>query len=213
MRKLNIAGWSGWVVAALVIGAVASGGFQPVQEKTGVVDLNKVIQQSDLGKSNTASLNNALKVRKDLLDFVSTYKVLTTEQAQRMRELSLKATPTEADKQELEKIKKDVQDSDKRRGELSQKQNLTDADRSVLADYAQRIQTMNQVLDRWNQEFTEELNNLESQVRQQTVDRAKASLQEVAKAQGYTIVYEATVAVYGANDLTDATIKAMNAKK
>lgn len=203
----------GWAVSAALVLGFAAVGFQPAAEKTAVVDLNLVIQQSDFGKNNTQTLNNALAQRRQLMDFVNTYKVLTTEQAQRMRELTLKPNPTEADRQALERIRQDVMESDKRSRELQQKQTLTDADRSVLQDFAQRTQVMAQVLERWNGEFTEELQRLEGDLRDQTIARAKASLAEVAKAGGFTVVHEATVAPYGANDLTQTTIAAMNAQR
>lgn len=203
----------GWLVAAVVAVSFSAIGFQPAAEKTGVIDLNRVIQQSELGRQNTTDLNNALQQRRQLMDFVNTYKVLTTEQAQRMRELMLKPNATEAEKAALEKIRQDVMESDRRSKDLQQKQNLTDADRTVLQDFAQRTQVMAQVLDRWNSEFTEELQRLETDLRDQTIARAKAALGEVAKAGSFTVVHESTVTPYGVNDLTDATIKAMNAKR
>jgi len=213
MKQLPKLSQLGWIIAAVVAVSFSALGFQPAGEKTGVIDLNRVIQQSDLGKQNTTDLNTALLQRRQLMDFVNTYKVLTTEQAQRMRELMLKPNAPEAEKAALEKIRQDVMESDRKSKELQQKQNLTDADRTVLQDFAQRTQVMAQVLERWNSEFTEELQKLESDLRDQTITKAKASLGEVAKAGSFTVVHEATVTPYGANDLTDATIKAMNAKK
>ncbi len=204
---------AGWVAAALLGGAFVGYGFQGGTEKTGVVDLNRIMQQSEAGKANTKILNDAVAARRGLMDFVNTYSVLTTEQAQSLRELTLKPNPTEADKTAIEKIKADVTASDKKRSELSQKQTMTDADRSLLQDYANRARTMEMVIQRWQAEFGDELRETESQLRDQTLTKAKSALQEVAKAQGYSIVYESTIAPYGANDLTDASIKAMNAKK
>ena len=47
----------------------------------------------------------------------------------------------------------------------------------------------------------------------ESLDRARAALHEVAKAQAFTVVFEISVAPYGANDLTQPTLTAMNAKK
>lgn len=41
---------------------------------------------------------------------------------------------------------------------------------------------------------------------------AKAALQEVAKKGGYTVILNGQVAPYGANDITDEAIKALDAK-
>lgn len=212
---MNLKQRYGLVLGALAIvtaGFVVSG-FQPSADKFGVVDLNKVIQQSDLGKANTQALNASLSARRGLMEFVNTYQVLTTEQAQRLRELTVKANITDAEKAEMEKIKNDVKASDAKFKELNQKAQLTDADRQLLQDFNGRAQTMSKVLERWNQEFTDEVSQLQQQLQTATVDKARAAVGQVAKAQGFTVVFESAMAIYGANDLTDASVKAMNANK
>lgn len=203
----------GWVIACGLLAVLALVGFQGANEKTGVIDMNKALQDSALGVAHTKRLNDELKLRKDLLDFVNTYKVLTMEQAQRLRELSLKPNATEQDKRDLEKIRQDVIASDRKRNELSQKSGLTEADRALLQDYANRAQTMAATMERWNDEFSRELSELEQNLSNEAVDKARAALNQVAKGQGFTIVFESRLAPYAANDLTDATIKAMNAAR
>lgn len=207
-RTLTIAG-----CGLLIAGLASLLGFQGGAEKSGVVDLNRVIQQSNFGKENTDRLNAELKRRRELMDFVATYRVLTAEQAQKLRELMLKAAPTDAEKTETERLKQTIQDSDKKRNDLSQKATLSDDERATLRDFSLRAQTMDQVLERWNQEFSEELGQLESDARNTTLARARESLKTVAKNGNFTIVFESSVVPYGANDLTDDTIKSMNAKK
>jgi len=199
-------------ISALTVLTVITG-FQNTAEKFGVVDLNKVIQQSELGKANTQALNTALSSRKGLLDFINTYQVLTAEQAQSLRELTLKTNITDAEKQQMEKIKSDVKASEAKFKEINQKAQLTDADRTLLQDFNTRIQGMARTLERWNQEFTDEVAQLQQQLQSSTIDKAKAAVQQVAKAQGYSLVFESTVAPFGANDLTEAAVKAMNANK
>jgi Skp family chaperone for outer membrane proteins len=213
MNRKSAVQWSGWIAAAAVVGVFALSGFQGPTDKSGTVDLNRAIQQSDFGKSSTASLNAALAARRQLVDFVATNRVLTSEQAIDLRALMLKANQTDADKKKIQDIQDAVKTSDTKFKELSQKANMTDTERQLLTDFTSRAQTMLQTLDRWNAEFNEELGQMQEQARTATIDRAKAALGEVAKGQGYTVVFEATYAPYGANDLTDAVIKAMNAKK
>lgn len=213
MMKMGTFKSFGWVVCAVLVGIMIAGGFGPADEKSGVVDLNRVIQQSEFGKKSTTDLNAALASRRGLLQFIGTHRVLTTEQALRLKELTLKATLTEAEKSEMEKIKQDVIASSKRRDDLTQKSSLTDAESALLRDFAQRAQNMAATAERWNDEFNDDLNDLQEAARQSTIERAKKALNEVAKTQAFSIIYEATVAPYGVNDLTDATIKAMNAQK
>ena len=214
MQKLNKSRiWGGFALAGLLYAALfILPGFQSGAEKTAVVDMNQIIQGSNLGKANTDRLNKAVASRRGLIEFVATFKVLTLEQAQSLRSLELKETMTETDKQQADKIKADVRAADQKFWELSQKSNPTEADRQLIQEYANRSATMNQTLERWNQEFTDELTDLQDRLRQQTLEKAKAAVDEVAKKQGISVVFEKTFAVYGANDLTDAATKAMNAK-
>lgn len=199
-------------IAGISIGAFSMFGFQSTTEKFGVVDINKILQDSELGKSTNKKLQDALTIRSDLLKFISTYKILTVEQANKLRELSLKPTPTAADKSEIERIKGEVIAADKKRNELLQKTNMTEPERMQLQDYAQRAQTMAQVMEQFNSDFQQELNAFESQVREETVNKTKETVKEVAKSQGFTVVLESSVVPYAANDITDASIKALNAK-
>lgn len=202
--------WHGWAFAAFLGAAFFGSGFMQPTEKSGVVDLNKVIQESNIGKANTTKLNNALQLRRGLIDFLTTYMVLTTEQAEDLRKLTLKEGQTEADKAAIEKIKKDVMESDKRRQDLMAKSSLTETDRTLLQDYSQRARINEERAMTWEKDFSNDLNELRDSLQQQTIGQAKTALGVVAKAQGYTFVLESTVAPYGANDLTEATIKQLN---
>lgn len=198
------------LVTAVAIGLV---GFQAGAEKSGVVDMNAVMQQSNFGKTSQENLNKALEARRELLDFVSQYRLLTMEQAVRMRELWVKGNRTAAETQELDRLKSDAQASDRRLSELSTKTTgLTDQERALMADFGQRRQTMGQVLQRWNAEMEDELRTLQEQARTTVLERARTSLREVARQQGFTTVFETSIAPYGSNDLTEATIKQMNSR-
>lgn len=210
IKKLNSIGW---IVAAGLLGVTLASGFQNATEKTATVDFNRLALQSELGKANSAALNQQAAARDNLLKFLDTYRTLNIEQAQRLRDIWLKTGATPAETAELEKLKKDAQDSAKTRDDLSQKQQLTDADRALLQDLNSRGQALNALLQRWGDEFNTELGKLQQTLRDATVEKAKAALNDVAKSQGYTLVFETSVAPYSANDLTDAAIKAMNAKK
>ncbi len=209
--KSTLKQYSGWIVAAGMAVFMFGSGFQATAEKTGVVDLNKVIQDSNVGKTNSQKLNAALGKRRGLLDFITTYSVMTVEQANQLKALELKDAQTEADKVAVDKIKKDVMASDKARSDLMTKQNLTEADRRQISEYSQRARAMEELAQVWDREFSNDLSNMREQLQQTTIDQAKAALARVAKQQGFTTVLESTVAPYGANDLTAPTVTSMNA--
>ena len=87
------------------MGVLAGTGFQDAQTKMGVVDISDVVEQSDFGKKNQEDFNTMKSAREGILEFIDTYRVLTNEQALKLRELSLKANASAAEKAELETLK------------------------------------------------------------------------------------------------------------
>ncbi len=210
MRNFNKIGW---IVAAAMVGIFAASGFQEGALKIGVVDITKVVEQSDFGKANQATFAVMKSAREGVLEFVDTYRVLTVEQGARIKELSVKPTVSAEEKAELERIKAEVMAAEKKNKELSTKQNLTPEDRALIEEYSKRANNMEIQAQRWLREFTGELQAWADKQKLASLDRARAALAEVGKAQGFTVVFEVGVAPYGANDLTDPALKAMNAKK
>ncbi|MCX7800630.1 MAG: OmpH family outer membrane protein [Fimbriimonadales bacterium] len=202
----------GWLVAAALAGALFAGGFQGSSEKIGVVDIAKVIGQSNIGKRDQETFNQMKAAREGLLEFIDTYRVLTNEQAQRIKELSLLPNPKPEEKNELERLKAEVRASNARSTELATKTNPTPEDRALMDEFARRSQTMEQVAQRWYREFTNELQQWADKQKAASIEKAKAAIQEVAKSQGFTVVFEAGIAPYGANDLNEAVLRALNAR-
>lgn len=204
----------GWVAAAFFAGLFLFAGFQPSQEKTAVVDLNRAMAESKLGKKNQDDFRNALQSRQNLLDFLSNNRVATVEQATKLRAFALKDAPlTPQEKQEEERIKSEVQASLRAFDALNQKTTPpTDQDKIQLQEFAQRQRAMEQTVQTWGREFDSDLARRGNEARDAQIAAGKAALDAVAKKSGYTIVYLTDVAPYGANDLTADTIKEMDAK-
>lgn len=209
MTKLNGFGL-GLAVLALVAAIV---GFQGQDSKIGVVDFSGIIEKCDFYKQNSDQLEQMKAVREGLLEFLFTYKAATMEQATRLKELTVKDAPTAAEKTEMQQIKDAVMGSDKTWKELTLKSTHTADETQKLRELASRRQATDELIPRWQQEFEGELQSRYAKVRNDTIDRAREAINQVAKAQGYTVVLRSDVAPYGANDLTDAALKAMNAKK
>lgn len=202
----------GWACAALLGGFIVVSGFQDANQKIGVVDLATVVEQSNFGKQNQTAFTQMKSSREGVLEFVDTYRVLTAEQATRFKDLSIKASITEAEKAELERIKADVIAADKKSKELNTKQNLTPEERTLMQEYANRSQGLELTAQRWYREFTTELQQWTEKQKIDSITKARDAVREVARTQGYSVVFESSVAPYGANDLSDAALKAMNAK-
>lgn len=203
----------GWIFAAALGGVMFASGFQNTTDKTGVVDIGSVVDKSNYGQANSAQFNQMKAARQGLLEFVDQNPVLTTEQAQQLHDLTVKDSPTDADKAQLAKVESDVTASTKNYQDLSGKANLTPEERTQLDEYSHRSQVMQTTQQRWYNEFMSDLQDWSDKRKLDSINKARAAVQQVAKAQGYSIVFDESVAPYGANDLTDAALQAMNAQK
>ncbi len=212
-KRFESTAFMGWVAAAALLGVLAGGGFKQATDKLGVVDIAKVIEDSEFGKANQAEFTRMKQSRETLLEFIDTNRVLTNEQAQRLRDLSVKPNATDAEKAEIERIKADVVASAKRAQEMQTKQTLTPEERTLLQEYAQRGQNMDQVAQRWYRDFTTEMQDWADKQKLASVQKARQAIEQVAKAQGFSVVFEVGIAPYGANDLTSAATQALNAQK
>ena len=203
----------GWICAAAIAGIMLASGFQNSTDKTGVVDLAGVVNKSNLGVADSQMFDQLKKNRQDLLDFVEANPVLTTEQAQQLHDLVTKDTQTDADKAQIQQIEGAVQTSAKDYQTLAAKTDLTEEERTQLNEYQHRAQVMETTYSRWVNDFTGWLQDWSDSHHSDGLNKARDAVSQVAKAQGYTLVFDKAVAPYGANDLSDAALQAMNAAK
>jgi Skp family chaperone for outer membrane proteins len=203
----------GWVVAAAVLGLVVASGFQSSLDKVATVDLSTMVETSDLGKANIAALDAMKTSREGLLKFIDDNRVLTMDQANNLRTLWLKESPSAQDTANLNSLKADIDASAKKNVALGTKRDLTPEERTLLQEYASRSAAMEQLAGQWYQEFMQEIQSSAQQRRADTLTKAKAASQTVARVQGYTLVFDSSVGVYAANDLTADALKSMNAKR
>lgn len=203
----------GWIVAAAFAGVMVASGFQSPTDKIGVVDLAGVVTKSNQGQADSAKFDQLKSQRQGLLDFVLANPVPTAEQAQQLHDLVEKESPTDADKAQITKIEGDVTTSSKQYQDLAAKASLTQEERTQLDEYRQREDHMGTTYQRWLQQFNDELQEWSDKKHLDGLNKARDAVNSVAKAQGFTLVFDKAVAPYGANDLSDAALQAMNAQK
>lgn len=199
-------------VAAVAVAAIAALGFQGAQSKFGVIDIDKVVFDSQLGKKNAGKLDNAVKARQSLLDFIETNRVATVEQLQKLRTLALKPEPTPTDKTDLDKVKGEITQSTKEFDVLNQKASPSETERMSLQEYNTRRQNTTAMMQEWSGSFQEELYTMREKMVDDSIKAAEVVIKEVAKQQGYDVVFSSKSALYAANDITEAVIKALDAK-
>ena len=204
---------SGTTILALGMTAVLAGsGFQGASQKIGVIDSNQVIQAVALAKNLVEDEKNLRTDRETVVQFLDRYRIMKKEDADRFKNLSIKATKTDAEKAELEKIKNAATDAQKKFKDLELKSSPTADELKALDDFRNRQNEMQDYLQNLVKDFQTELATIHDK-NQETVYLAfKTGLGDIGKKQGYTVVFDKNVAPYGANDLTDEVSKA-SAKK
>jgi len=202
----------GWIVAAALAGGIAGMGFQNTTEKTGTVDMAKVFNDSDYAKKQTDSLRTMGQARQGVLEFIRQNEHLKPEDATKFHDLSIKADPTANDKADIERIKKDAITVEMRFSTLSTKDKPTQAEVTELEDLNRRKEAVEAMLGKWGQDFSTELQTKQEGLRNDTLEKVKDAVAQVAKQQGYTMVFVQDVAPYSANDLTPDALKVMNKK-
>lgn len=213
MNKEKLSSRFAWSACAAMACFIIFSGFQGGTEKTAVVDMNKAIADSKMGKKNVEDLQNLVTSRQALLTFLDNNRIATQEQATKLRGHALKgAALTPAEQAENEKIKGEIVAATKAYNDLNQKQTPTDQDRIQLQDYNQRQRTLIQLLQTWQEEFTADLNQKQLDMRRNETSKASESLSAVAKKGAFTVVLERQFAPYGANDLTNDVIKDLDSK-
>jgi Skp family chaperone for outer membrane proteins len=203
----------GWIVAAALAGGIAGAGFQGNTEKTGTVDLAKVFNDSEFAKKQTESLKVMGAARQGVIEFVRANPHMKTEDALKFKELTVKDSPTANDKADLERLKTIAQASESDYRTLTTKEKPQQAEIAQIEDFNKRKDSSQSLLEKWNADFSAELQTKQESLRTETLSRVKEAIQTVAKNQGFSIIFVQEVAPYSANDLTPDALKAMNAKK
>jgi Skp family chaperone for outer membrane proteins len=211
MKKLNT-DLLGWIVAATMAGILASSGFQGATDSSAVCDLQKVIKQSDLYKSEEAKFQSKLDSRRGLLSFINENRVIAADEWKTLKDLSIKDNPTDADKADLAKIKQTITEHSKKLLELQNSTNHTPEDANILVSYQNEVSMTQKSAQALNDEFSRELPDLQEKASKVVEDQARAATQAIGKEQGYSLVFDMLAAPYGAHDITDAVMVRMNKK-
>jgi Skp family chaperone for outer membrane proteins len=203
----------GWILAAGLGATVLAGGFKADTSKVGVVDLQTVFQSSDLFVKRQNDLKAMQGARADILDFVHTYPTITSDQAARLRTLSLKPDVTPAEKAELTKLRTDVQATAQAFNTLQQKPKPTADEVTKLNNFNDQIRKTDTLEQDWRKQFGDELTAQQDKFQGEVLDRVAGAIQDNAKKQGYTLIFTSNMAPFASNDVTPDTLKVMNAKK
>ncbi len=202
----------GWGVAGCVGVVFAMSGFQSSEVKIGVVEMAQVVQASNYGKGQLQAFEKMKAEREEMLKFLSSNDVATAEQVKELRDLVRKNPRSEAETARYQALRAEITATTEKAKTLATKNDLTAEEKKDLEEYTRRAQGVDRALQGLYAAFTNEMQDWADD--QKTAGRTKgnAVLKEIAKTQGMTIVFDSDVVPYGANDLSDATLKGLNAQ-
>jgi Skp family chaperone for outer membrane proteins len=203
----------GWLVAGAMGVMMIASGFQATGVKAGVVDMQRILSESAAGKKVRDDMSVQVDLRQGLLQFVNTNKVVSAEQADKLKTLTLKPGATQADKDEVERIKTAIRNATKKFNDLLVKASLTDSEKIEYNTMNEQRRNADTMLGQWNQEFSGDLNTLQDEMLAGVLKKAREAVQAVGKKDAYTMIFPTSVAVYASNDITDAAIKAVDEAK
>ncbi|CAN5619958.1 hypothetical protein BH11ARM2_BH11ARM2_34930 [soil metagenome] len=211
MKTQNL-GWAIAGVMGLAMAGMVGSGFQTTQTKIGTVSVAKVFNDSDYVKHQDSDLKNLGTSRKAIVDFIDAYRTMPTADLQKFKDLSMKPSPSDGDKAEIERIRSAAVQTDQKYRDLQTKANQSDAEKTQMAEFNRRVQDNSQLLQKVQDELSQEVQDRQAKLRSDTMEKVKAAVAEVAKKEGYSVIFLDEVAPYSANDLTDEALKVMNAK-
>ena len=212
MTKSNLSAFfAGVVVTALAgVSLLSTTGFQTTSMKVGTVDAARAGNDSETAKTANEDLQKQLRNRAGILEFIQTYPTMTDAAATRFRELSLKPTPTDADRAEIDKIKNATIAEEKKSRDLQTKASPTQDDLKAIEAYRALSVGKRELLDKWSREFDTQLRTSEANSIRGLRDRVRNAIAEVGKKEGYTVIHDSQAAPYAANDVTEAVLKIVN---
>jgi Skp family chaperone for outer membrane proteins len=202
----------GWVAAAALAGGMIGMGFKAPGDKTGIVDVGKVFKDSDLAKKQTETLRGQVFARRSVMEFVQNNRNIKPEDATRLHDLIIKDPQSAADKADIERIENDAKAAETKARELQTLPKPTAADLSQLDDFTKRKDATGQLLEHWQKDFQDEIQQKENKMNDDTLEKVREAIQQVGRDQGYSIVFANNVAPYCPNDITTDASNKMNKK-
>jgi len=138
--------------------------------------------------------------------------MLSKDQQTRLGVLAAKTNRTDAETAELTGLQQSAAAAAQELTALQQKANPTDADKARLSTLTAQAQAGQQVLQDISAGYTAQLQAQQARLGGQLSDQVKAAISAVAQQRGLAVIFDSTLAIYSANDITDDVLKRLNGK-
>jgi Skp family chaperone for outer membrane proteins len=199
----------GWIFAAAFAAVWTTTAMQSTPDKFAVVSVNKLISDSGPAKATRASIDAFTKPRKDLIQFLVDNPVATFEQMQNLREVMLRTKRSQEEELKLQTLQNAIKESSKKFTTLSGLPTPTADEKTLYNELSDRRNKCLANLQGWQSTFQSEIQEFGDGEQDKLTQKIREATANVAKAQGVTLVYDRQFAIYGAIDITDATLAAM----
>ena len=198
------------VFAASLLGMFALTAWQNNTQKFGVVNLGDVAEKSKLGVREKQEFEALRTKYGSLIQFLNTNKAVAREDATKIIDIWRKDAPTAAENQQLEQLKTKAQTQSEELRRLISVLNPTAEQQSRIRELSGWSQATEDVLPQLDNLLGQAMQSRANTKQQEVLDKARAAVQKVGKRDGFTMVFESQVAVYGATDLTSEALKTMD---
>jgi Skp family chaperone for outer membrane proteins len=198
------------VCAAFLLGMFALTAFQGNTQKFAVVNLGDVAEKSKLGVREKKEFEALRTKYGSLIQFLNTNKVVAREDSSKIIDIWRKDAPTAAETQQLEQLKTKAQTQSEELRRLISVLNPSAEQQSRIRELSGWSQTTEDILPQLDNLHGQAMQTRANTKQQEVLDKARAAVQKVGKRDGYTMVFESQVAVYGATDLTSEALKTMD---
>jgi Skp family chaperone for outer membrane proteins len=124
--------------------------------------------------------------------------------------LTLLAKPTDADTQKLAQITKAASTENQKQADLAQKASPTADDQKALSDYHARATVNKEFTQKLEQTYEKDIRTEQDKLKNDALDKVRKTIGDLARKQGYSIVFNLDSAPFAANNLTDEVVKEVN---
>jgi Skp family chaperone for outer membrane proteins len=207
MKKLDRLGW---IVAAAMAGALVMSGFQGTNMKFANCDVEKVFNSSNLTKENQEQLQEYGNKRFRILQFLGANLAMAPTDTQTFADLTLMAKPSDADTQKLAAVTKAAAAESQKQADLAQKPSPTADDQKTLSEYHNRASVNKDFTQHLEAAYEKDIKTEQDKLKTDALDKVRKTISEVARKQGYSIVFNLDSAPFAANNLTDEVVKEVN---
>jgi len=212
-KSFKGARWVKIAVASVAAAAcMASAPHAAKADTMGSVDVAKL--QS--GYVKLQDMQNKVKAIGDDLNrrfkIQSGYDMLTLDEQQQLEALLAKPNRTDVENAKVNELENKSSHDSQTLAALQQKPpaQLTDADKGQLTALTSQHQSGTQALQAISDQYQDQFNAAQTKIQSDFTDQVKAAIAAVAKEKNLAVVFDANVAIYTSNDITDDVLKRLN---